>query len=300
MNYVGFHFAHDLDESDYRERSKPLCDALDAYNKSAWNGVHPLGWKYFRADSRSKALARICGMSNNKPFLNQCFSQSCKRVCHDRAEEGGRSPGKAEARHKEPDRQLDDAMRRLRFSTHLSSQLNVRLPTGAWASGMVWISTGPWSGRQSGEASRDFGAVVLLDAAPDTNTLRWRPFTLLVRDSGASWLPAAHFLVSNTSGVVIEAALTEVKRFVPNWIPRFFVTDHANAEADGIAPFAQAHRLDVRVLACQWRWRMHVEQELAGRHLLGCREWIRLAIYVSVDEPDCRRYGKKGARGYPC
>lgn len=167
------------------------------------------------------------------------------------------------------------------------------------ASGMVWISTETQSGRQSGEALQDFGAVVLLDAAPDTNTLRWRLFTLLVRDSGASWLPAAHFLVSNTSGGVIEAALTDIKRLVPDWKPRFFVTDRLSAEADGIIAFAQVHRLEVSVLASQWHWKRDVEQELAGRHLLECREWIRLALYVSVDEQGCQQYGQMALQAIP-
>lgn len=154
-------------------------------------------------------------------------------------------------------------------------------------------------GRRSGEALRDFGAVVLLYSMPDTNALYWRLFTLLVRDSGASWLPAARFLVSNTSGVVIQAALTEIKRLVPAWKPRYVIPDYESAEADGITSFAQVHQLDVVVLACQWRWKMKVERDLAGSQLLECRELIWLAIYSSVNERECQRYGEMALDAIP-
>ena len=47
------------------------------------------------------------------------------------------------------------------------------------------------------------GHLTLMDSTHNTNHLKWKLFTLMIRDEYGSWIPGAHMLTTNEDGDII-------------------------------------------------------------------------------------------------
>ncbi len=56
------------------------------------------------------------------------------------------------------------------------------------------------------------GYLTLMDSTHDMNGLKWKLFTLIVRDEYNSWHPSAHMLSSNEDSDIVAAFLRTIKK----------------------------------------------------------------------------------------
>jgi hypothetical protein len=68
-----------------------------------------------------------------------------------------------------------------------------------------------------------------MDSTHKTNQLKWKLFTIIVRDNYGCWVPVAHALLSNEFGELIAEFLLLIKQWA-NWKLRFALTDDSAAE----------------------------------------------------------------------
>ena len=54
------------------------------------------------------------------------------------------------------------------------------------------------------------GHLTLMDSTHNTNHLKWKLFTLMIRDEYGSWIPGAHMLASNEDGDIIGEFLRQI------------------------------------------------------------------------------------------
>ena len=99
------------------------------------------------------------------------------------------------------------------------------------ARGIVWMK------KDRIVTLQQFGTLFLLDATHDTNWLGWQMYTILLRDSVSSWVPAAHILTATQDANVLSRGLLQLKvwcggnagadlyGFHSRWDPHYIVTD---------------------------------------------------------------------------
>ena len=116
----------------------------------------------------------------------------------------------------------------------------VTRPDSHRARGIVWMKKDRVSTLQR------FGTLFLLDATHDTNWLGWKMYTILLRDSVSSWVPAAHILTATQDANVLSRGLVQLKvwcggntradwyGFHSRWDPHYIVTDDSNVEKKAV------------------------------------------------------------------
>lgn len=77
------------------------------------------------------------------------------------------------------------------------------------------------------------GHLTLMDSTHSTNQLKWKLFTLMIRDEYGSWIPGAHMLADAEDGDIIGEFLRLIKRWSRAWRLRYMITDDSAAEQRG-------------------------------------------------------------------
>lgn len=76
-----------------------------------------------------------------------------------------------------------------------------------------------------------------MDSTHSTNMLKWKLFTVVVRDEHRRWIPCAHMLSEYEDGDIVEAFLRKIKQWCGGrggWNLRHMVTDSSAAEQRGV------------------------------------------------------------------
>ena len=115
--------------------------------------------------------------------------------------------------------------------------------------GVVWASQ-----CQLQNLATESGALFLMDATHKTNNLSWSLFTIYIRDASGSWMPAGHMLLERQRASLIALAIRKLQEWVPEWRPRYSVTDDSKAEQLAVRDAFVASGIEQYL--CQW----HVRQ----------------------------------------
>lgn len=149
-----------------------------------------------------------------------------------------------------------------------------------------------------------YGWLTLIDSTHKTNKHDWRLFTLYIRDGCGSWNVGGHFFVSREDSQVVKEALKIMRRFAPNWNPRYILADQSSVEANSISaafPGLRAGQQECDVLLCTVHvmrtWMKNVYHgptfnklvlAMHKRTKIGCEEIVQEAIRTCPVEANVR------------
>lgn len=134
------------------------------------------------------------------------------------------------------------------------------------------------------------GHLFLMDSTHDSNSLKWKLFSLMVRDEHACWWPCAHMLSSNEDGDIIEAFLICVKNWCRRWIPRYAITDDSAAEQRAVRLAFRgldAGEQEVSHFLCRTHSERTLNRQLAGDRCKKSRDHLYKALYLRKTGGGC-------------
>lgn len=135
------------------------------------------------------------------------------------------------------------------------------------------------------------GHLVLMDSTHNTNHLKWKLFTVMVRDECASWIPGAHMLTSNEDGDIIAAFLCQIKKWCrESWRLRYIITDDSAAEQRAVSLAFQGlivGEMEVSHFLCRKHSERTLNRTLAGDKCKKARKHLYDALYFRKTEPGC-------------
>lgn len=97
------------------------------------------------------------------------------------------------------------------------------------------------------------GWLTLMDSTHKTNKWDWRLFTLYVRDNVGSWCVGGHFFVDSEDSDIVTEALKIIRRFSPDWCPRYFLPDQSAVEANAVKKVfrgLEAGEMECTIMLC--------------------------------------------------
>ena len=166
------------------------------------------------------------------------------------------------------------------------------------ARGIVWIK------KSCIDALKRFGKIFLLDATHDTNWLQWQLYTILVRDSSCSWIPAGHTLTATQDSEVLQRALVQLKvwcggssllsslGFWSEWDPQYAVTDDSAVEKKAIReafPGLSAGGTRPLHLLCTVHYERNIRKQFPGAANEVTRGHLLTALRNNLTEESCRK-----------
>lgn len=112
------------------------------------------------------------------------------------------------------------------------------------------------------------GYLVLMDSAHNTNLLKCKIFTMMIRDEYASWMPGAHMLASNEDDDIIEAFLCQIKTWCrDSWMLCYIITNNSAAGQQAVSLTFRgliAGEMEVSHFLCRKYSKRTLDRELAG------------------------------------
>lgn len=146
------------------------------------------------------------------------------------------------------------------------------------------------------------GHLTLMDSTHHTNALKWKLFTLMVRDECGSWIPGAHMLASNEDGNLIGAFLRIIKEWSRGWRLRYMITDDSAAEQRGVS-LAFRGLIDSETEVSHFLCRTHSERtlnrKLSGPACLAAKKHLYDALYFRKTEMGCDDSIKQAMKAAP-
>jgi hypothetical protein len=127
------------------------------------------------------------------------------------------------------------------------------------------------------------GHLTLMNSTHNTNHLKWKLFTVMIRDEYASWIPAAHMLASNEDGDIIAAFLRQLKQWCrQRWNLRYIITDDSAAEQRAVNLAFQgliAGEMEISHFLCRTHSERTLNRKLAGHRCKYARKHLYDALY---------------------
>ena len=172
----------------------------------------------------------------------------------------------------------------------------VTRPDSHRARGIVWMKKDRVSTLQR------FGTLFLLDATHDTNWLGWQMYTILLRDSVSSWVPAAHILTATQDANVLSRGLVQLKvwcggntradwyGFHSRWDPHYIVTDDSNVEKKAVRdafPGLAAGGTQPLHLLCKVHFERTIRKHFPGDDNAATRDLLLMALRNNRTKASC-------------
>lgn len=126
-----------------------------------------------------------------------------------------------------------------------------------------------------------FGYLTVMDSTHGTNIHGFNLFTVMVRDSYGTWIPAAHALVESECGELISKTIRTLRDWTANnWKPRYFLTDDSAAEQLGVRMAFKDSGFKVDHLLCVFHSMQTLIRRLSSHP--ESLELLRRAIFVKT------------------
>ena len=143
---------------------------------------------------------------------------------------------------------------------------------------------------------------VLMNSTHNTNQLKWKLFTLMIRDECGSWIPGAHMLSSNEDGDIIGEFLRQIKRWSRAWRLRYIITDDSAAEQRGVSLAFRGlidGEMEVTHLLCRTHSERTLNRKLVGPNCKNAKKHLYDALYFRKTELGCDDSLKKALAAAP-
>ena len=135
------------------------------------------------------------------------------------------------------------------------------------------------------------GHLFLMDSTHNTNALKWKLFTVMVRDEYGSFWPCGHMLSSNEDADIVAAFLKVIKRWLKGgWRPRYAVTDDSAAEQKAVRLAfrgLQDGEQEVSHFLCRTHSERTLNRALGGDKCKKSKEHLYKALYFRKTRPGC-------------
>lgn len=146
------------------------------------------------------------------------------------------------------------------------------------------------------------GHLTLMDSTHNTNQLKWKLFTLMIRDECGSWIPGAHMLTSNEDGDIIGEFLRQIKRWSRAWRLRYIITDDSAAEQRGVSLAFRGlidGEMEITHLLCRTHSERTLNRKLVSPNCKNAKAHLYDALYFRKTEPGCDDSLKKALAAAP-
>ena len=72
--------------------------------------------------------------------------------------------------------------------------------------------------------------LILMNSIHNTNQLKWKLFTMMMKDEHENWIFAVHMLIAHENDDIIETFFRQIKRWTKVWKFRYIIIDDSAAE----------------------------------------------------------------------
>ena len=147
------------------------------------------------------------------------------------------------------------------------------------------------------------GHLTLMDSTHHTNHLKWKLFTLMIRDECGSWIPGGHMLASNEDGDIIAEFLRQIKQWCKGcWRLRYIITDDSAAEQRGVSlAFLGliAGEMKISHFLCRTHSERTLNRKLTDAACKNAKKHLYDALYFRKTEMGCDDSIKKAMKSAP-
>ena len=137
------------------------------------------------------------------------------------------------------------------------------------------------------------GHLALMDATHNTNTLKWKLFTVMARSEDGRWIPCAHMLSATEDGNIVGAFLRKIKQWCGGrgaWRLRYMITDDSAAEQKAVRlAFRGLEEGEQQVdhFLCRKHSERTLKRELGADSCKKSFEHLYKALYYRFSEQGC-------------
>ena len=121
-----------------------------------------------------------------------------------------------------------------------------------------------------------------MDSTHNINALKWKLFTVMVRDGYGRYWPCGHMLSSNEDGDIIVAFLRCLQKWCRAWHPRYAIIDDSAAEQRAVKLAFRGLRAgeqEVSHFLCRTHSERTLNRKLAGDKCKKSKEHLYRALY---------------------
>ena len=132
-----------------------------------------------------------------------------------------------------------------------------------------------------------------MDSTHNTNSLKWKLFTLAARSEHGRWIPCAHMVSQYEDGDIVGTFLCTVKKWCGGrgaWLLRYMVTDDSAAEQRAVKLAfrgLEAGEQEVQHLLCRRHCEQTMKRELAAKNCKASFEHLYKALYFRLTQAGC-------------
>ena len=132
-----------------------------------------------------------------------------------------------------------------------------------------------------------------MDSTHNTNTLKWKLFTVMARSEHGRWIPCAHMLSPTENGNIVSAFLRKIKAWCGGrgaWRLRYMITDDSAAEQKAVRlAFRGLEEGEQQVdhFLCRKHNERTLERELGAGNCKKSLEDLYKALYYRFSEHGC-------------
>ncbi len=137
------------------------------------------------------------------------------------------------------------------------------------------------------------GHLALMDSTHNTNTLKWKLFTVMARSEHGRWIPCAHMLSPTEDGNIVAAFLRRIKLWCGGrgaWRLRYMITDDSAAEQKAVRlSFRGLEEGEQQVdhFLCRKHSERTLKRELGADNCKKSFEHLYKALYYRFSEQGC-------------
>ncbi len=133
-----------------------------------------------------------------------------------------------------------------------------------------------------------------MDATHNTNTLKWKLFTIMARSEHGRWIPCAHMLSATEDGNIMSEFLRKVKQWCGGrgaWRLRYMITDDSAAEQKAVRlAFRGLEEGEQQVdhFLCRKHSERTLKEKLGADSCKKSFEHLYKALYYRFSEQGCK------------
>lgn len=149
-----------------------------------------------------------------------------------------------------------------------------------------------------------WGYLILMDSTHNTNLLKWKLFTLMIRDGCGCWIPGAHMLAEAEDGDIIGGFLRQIKRWTRRaWRLRYIITDDSAAEQRGVNLAFRGlidGEMEVSNFLCRTHSERTLNRKLAEAAYKNSKKHLYDALYFKKNVDRVRWFVAKSSHRSTC
>jgi predicted nucleotidyltransferase component of viral defense system len=133
--------------------------------------------------------------------------------------------------------------------------------------------------------------LTLMNSTHNTNQLKWKLFTLMIRDEYESWILEIHMLIDNENDDIIAKCLCQIKRWCRRtWRLRYMIIDNSATEQREVSLAFQdmiAEEMKISHFLCRTHFERTLNRKLNELRCRKAKKHLYDALYFRKTKSKC-------------